>query len=164
MSSLLPISAKSRNPVEESGASDRNQGEIAVALRKKMATLPTCPRCGSAAHLADARFCGHCGANLTDSQSALPAWQRPAPAKFSHVSMARIALSCPDCGEPMRFGFRKVCRRCGAKLVMVPRLLHPNHVRVYVAGPRAALADLAVEGFWLLAGLAVLAAIGALIR
>lgn len=78
--------------------------------------------------------------------------------------MARIALSCPDCGEPMRFGFRKVCRRCGAKLVMVPRLLHPNHVRVYVAGPRAALADLAVEGFWLLAGLAVLAAIGALIR
>jgi hypothetical protein len=78
--------------------------------------------------------------------------------------MSRIALSCPECGEPMRFGFRKVCRRCGARLVMVPRLLHPNHFRVYVAGPRAALADLAVEGFWLLVSLAVLAAIVRLIR
>ena len=64
----------------------------------------------------------------------------------------------------MRFGFRHVCRRCGARLVMVPRLLHPNHCRVYVAGARAALADLAVEGFWLVVGLAVLAAIGGLFK
>ncbi len=77
--------------------------------------------------------------------------------------MARMALSCPECGEPMRFGFRHLCRRCGAHLVMVPRLLHPSHVRVYVAGPRAALADLLVEGFWLAVNLAVLAAIAALL-
>jgi predicted amidophosphoribosyltransferase len=125
---------------------------------------PVCPRCGAVTHLADARFCGYCGASLAEAKPGLPAWQRPSPAKYSHVAMARIALSCPECGEPMRFGFREECRRCGAKLVMVPRLLHPNHVRVYVAGPRAALADLAVEGFWSLVSLAVLAAIAALIR
>jgi len=60
-----------------------------------------------------------------------------------------MALSCPECGEPMRFGFRKVCRRCGAKLVMVPRLFHPYHVQVYVAGPTAALTALTVEGIHL---------------
>ncbi len=54
-------------------------------------------------------------------------------------------------------GFRKVCRRRGAELVMVPRLLHPNHFRVYVAGPRAALAKLAVKLFWLVLVLGVLA-------
>jgi hypothetical protein len=48
----------------------------------------------------------------------------------------------------MRYGFRKVCRRCGAELVMIPRLLHPNHVRVYVKGLRAALAQLSIEVFW----------------
>ncbi|MHB8383387.1 MAG: hypothetical protein ACYDC3_13750 [Candidatus Binataceae bacterium] len=64
----------------------------------------------------------------------------------------------------MRFGFRHICRRCGAQLVMVPRFLHPNHVRVYVAGPRAAAADLAVEGFWLVFNLAVLAGVVALFR
>jgi len=74
--------------------------------------------------------------------------------------MSRMALSCPECGEPIRFGFRKVCRRCGAELVMVPRLLHPYHMRVYVKGPRAALAELAVEATWLVIGLAVLALIG----
>jgi hypothetical protein len=42
---------------------------------------------------------------------------------------------------------------------MVPRLLHPNHFRVYVAGPRAALAELAVEVFWLAVVLGVLALI-----
>jgi predicted amidophosphoribosyltransferase len=104
-----------------------------------------CPRCGAATHAAGARFCGHCGARLDADASGLPEWQRPAPAKYNHVVMSRIALSCPECGEPMRFGFRKVCRRCGAKLVMVPRLLHVNHVRVYVAGPRAAFTALGVE-------------------
>jgi hypothetical protein len=74
--------------------------------------------------------------------------------------MPRMALSCPECGEPMRFGFRRVCRRCGARLVMVPRLLHPNHYRVYVAGPRAALADLAVE----LSGWAIIIAVIVIIR
>ena len=74
--------------------------------------------------------------------------------------MNRIALSCPQCAEPMLFGFRKVCWRCGAALVMVPRLLHPYHVRVYVKGPRAAAAKLAVSLFWVAAmwgGLVVLA-------
>jgi len=135
-----------------------------MALRKRLVRLPVCPRCGAASHLADARFCGYCGTNLAEAKPGLPRWQQPKPAKYSHVSMARLALSCPECGEPMRFGFRRVCRRCGARLVMVPRLLHPNHFRVYVAGPRAALADLAVEGFWLLVTLAVLAAIGSLMR
>ncbi len=122
-----------------------------------------CPRCGARAHLPGARFCGQCGASLGDDPGEMPRWQRPEPARYSHVSMARMALSCPECGEPMRFGFRRVCRRCGARLVMVPRLLHPNHFRVYAAGPRAALADLAVEGFWLIVGLAVLATIGGML-
>lgn len=119
-----------------------------MALRKRAVRFPTCPRCGAATHLPDARFCGHCGASLTDAKPELPAWQRPWPPRYSHVSMPRMALSCPECGEPMRFGFRKVCRRCGARLVMVPRLLHPNHYRVFVAGPHAALAELMVEVFW----------------
>jgi uncharacterized protein (DUF983 family) len=71
---------------------------------------------------------------LAAAGSELPSWQRPAPAKYSRVGMSRMALSCPECGEPMRFGFRKVCRRCGAKLVMIPQILHPSHVRVFVAG------------------------------
>ncbi len=125
--------------------------------------LPTCPRCGAAALFPNARFCGHCGASLAGDPDNLPRWQHPAPAKYSHVSMSRMALSCPECGCPMRFGFRHVCRRCGAHLVMVPRLLHPNHYRVYVAGPRAALADLAVEGSGLLIMLAAMALIGALL-
>ncbi len=78
--------------------------------------------------------------------------------------MTRMALSCPECGEPMRFGFRRVCRRCGARLVMVPRLFHPNHVRVYVAGPRAALADLGVEFFWLAVVLGAMALIGGALK
>lgn len=131
-----------------------------MARPKRNAAFPTCPQCGAISHHQDARFCSYCGASLADAKPELPAWQRPAPSRYSHIAMARMALSCPECGEPMRFGFRKVCRRCGARLVMVPRLLHPNHVRVYVAGPRAALAELAVEVFWLLVGLAVLAAIG----
>jgi hypothetical protein len=47
---------------------------------------------------------------------------------------------------------------------MVPRLLHPNHVKVYVAGPRAALADLLVECFWLIVGLGALALLGAALK
>ena len=125
--------------------------------------LRACPRCGAAALFPDARYCGHCGAALADAETDSPARRRLAAAQYSHVAMRRIALSCPECGEPMRFGFRHVCRRCGARLVMVPRLLHPNHVRVYVAGPRAALADLAVDGFWLAVGIAALAALGAIL-
>ncbi|HEY6419276.1 MAG TPA: zinc ribbon domain-containing protein [Candidatus Binataceae bacterium] len=113
--------------------------------RQTIATSPTCPRCGAAALFSNARFCGHCGAPLTGGQSGLPEWQRPATAKYQHVVMSRMALSCPECGYAMRFGFRKVCRRCGAKLVMVPRLFHVNHVRIYVAGPRAAFTALVVE-------------------
>ncbi len=120
-----------------------------MALRKSLASFPTCPRCGGIAHLSGARFCGHCGASLTDAKPELPAWQQPAPAKYHHVVMSRIALSCPECGQPMRFGFRRVCRRCGARLMMVPRLLHPYHVRVFVKGPRAALYELGVDLFWL---------------
>lgn len=130
-----------------------------MSPRKNVMNVMTCPSCGAAVHHADARFCGYCGASLTDARSGLPAWQRPAPAKYSHVSMPRIALSCPECGEPMRFGFRKICRRCGARLVMVPRLLHPNHFRVYVAGPRAVLAELGVELFWLAVVLGIMALI-----
>ncbi len=119
-----------------------------------------CPHCGATAHQADARFCGHCGASLSGEASDLPHWQIPARARYSHVAMPRIALSCPECGEPMRFGFRKVCRRCGAELIMVPRLFHPSHVRVYVKGPRAALAELGVELFWFAVVIGTLALIG----
>ena len=94
----------------------------------------------------------------------MPDWQRPAPAKYHHVVMNRRALSCPECGYPMQWGFKKICRQCGARLVMDPRLLHPNHMRVYVAGPRAALADLAVEGSALIISLGMLALIGALLK
>jgi hypothetical protein len=55
--------------------------------------------------------------------------------------------------------FRKVCRQCGAKLVMVPRLLHPSHMKVYVAGFKAmptALFVRVVHLAVLLAGLVVL--------
>jgi hypothetical protein len=34
---------------------------------------------------------------------------------------------------------------------MVPRLFHPYHVKVYVRGPRAALNELIVDSFWVLA-------------
>ena len=135
-----------------------------MAWRKTIAAFPACPRCGAAALFPNARFCGHCGAPLTAGQSGLPDWQRPAPAKYHHVVMNRRALSCPECGYPMQWGFKKICRQCGARLVMDPRLLHPNHMRVYVAGPRAALADLAVEGSALIISLGMLALIGALLK
>ncbi|MFI5351352.1 MAG: zinc ribbon domain-containing protein [Candidatus Binatales bacterium] len=135
-----------------------------MALHKSRASFPTCPRCGAVAHLPGARFCGQCGASLTDASTDLPEWQRPAPAKYEHVVMSRLALSCPECGYAMRFGFRRVCRRCGAKLVMVPRLLHPNHYRVYVCGPRAALAGLTVELFWFAAVIGALALIGGALK
>ena len=124
------------------------------------AALPTCPRCGATALFPNARFCGHCGASLTAPKSALPAWQQPAPAKYDHVAMSRRAMSCPECGYPMTWGFKRVCRQCGAHLVMVPRILHPNHVRVYVAGPRAAIYGLAGELFWLAVILGAMALIG----
>jgi predicted amidophosphoribosyltransferase len=110
------------------------------------ARRPICLRCGAHVLDARARFCGHCGASLAEDPDNLPRWQRPKPAKYSHVVMNRRALSCPECGYPISLGFKHVCRQCGAHLVMVPKLFHPNHVRVYVAGPRAALAGLAVEG------------------
>lgn len=69
-------------------------------------------------------------------------------------------MSCPECGYPMTWGFKKVCRQGGAQLVMVPRLFHPSHVRVYVAGPRAALTALVVDGFWLVVVLTAFAALG----
>jgi predicted amidophosphoribosyltransferase len=133
---------------------------MTMARRNPIAALPTCPRCGASALFPNARFCGHCGATLTGGQSELPGWQRPAPAKYHHVVMSRIALSCPECGAAMRFGFRRVCRTCGAQLVMVPRLFHPYHMRVYVKGPRAALAELGVDLFWLAVMLGVLVLIG----
>ena len=126
--------------------------------------VSTCPRCGAAAIFPNARFCGHCGAPLTGGQSNLPEWQRPAPAKYSHVVMQRRALSCPECGYPMTFGFKHVCRQCGARLVEVPCLFHPNHLRVFVAGPRAALAYLAVEGTAWIVMLAAMLLIGALLK
>ncbi len=123
-----------------------------------------CARCGASALFPNARFCGHCGAPLTGGRSGLPDWQRPAPAKYHHVVMNRRAHSCPECGFPMQWGFKKICRQCGARLVMVPRLLHPNHLRVYVAGPRAALTGLAVDGAALIIALGVMALIGALLK
>jgi len=122
--------------------------------------FPICPRCGATAHLRGARFCGQCGAALNQSTADLPVWQKPAPAKYHHIVMSRRAMSCPECGYPMMWGFKKVCRQCGAQLVMVPSILHPYHMRVFVRGPSAALYTLAGELLWLAAGLAVLAAIG----
>src|SRR5262245_50391611 len=40
-----------------------------MALRKNVANLKTCPRCGAPTHLACARFCGHCGASPLRQQS-----------------------------------------------------------------------------------------------
>jgi predicted amidophosphoribosyltransferase len=126
--------------------------------------MPTCARCGARATFADARFCGHCGAALQGGGAEMPAWQRPTAAKYQHVVMDRKALSCPECGYPISLGFKHLCRQCGAELTMVPRLLHPSHVRVYVKGPRAALATLVVEGFWLIVILTVMALIGAALK
>jgi len=123
-----------------------------------------CHNCGAQQHLAGARFCGQCGASLSDIKPMMPAWQRPAPAKYEHVVMSRRALSCPECGHPMTWGFRRVCRQCGAKLVMVPRILHPSQVRVYVAGSRAALYALAGELFWLAVIFGAFALLGALLH
>lgn len=132
--------------------------------QRSVAVPAACPSCGAQSLHAGVRFCSHCGANLTDAKDDLPAWQHPVPAKYSHVVLNRKALSCPECGYPISLGFKHMCRRCGARLVMVPHLFHPNHVRVYVAGPRAALADLAVEGSALIIMLAVMALIGALLK
>jgi hypothetical protein len=137
---------------------------MAMAWLKQIAASLICPRCGATAHMTGACFCGHCGASLANAGSELPSWQRPAAAKYSHVVMSRKALSCPECGYPIGLGFKHVCRQCGAHLVMVPRLLHPNHVRVYVAGPHAALADLAVEGSALILMLGAMALIGAALK
>ena len=64
-------------------------------------SFPSCPRCGVAALFPHAQFCGHCGASLAADPANVPRWQRPAPPRYSHVVMARIALSCPECGAPM---------------------------------------------------------------
>jgi hypothetical protein len=120
-------------------------------VRKNIASLPACPHCGASAHHEDDAFC--CGASLSDSQSTLPAWQWPAP--DSHIAMSRIALSCLECGSRCASA-HKVCRRCGARLVMIPRLLHPNHFRLYVAGPRTALAELVVDASLVVIGVLAL--------
>ncbi len=106
---------------------------------KAKVLFPVRSRCRAVMHVAETRVCSQRGASLVDNTGKLPTRQRPAPAKYSHIAMSRMALRHPECGEPMRFGFRKVCRRCGAELIMVPRLLHPYHMRVYVKGPRADL-------------------------
>jgi ribosomal protein S27AE len=43
-----------------------------MAWRKLIAALPVCPRCGAQSLHADARFCGHCGASLTEAGTDLP--------------------------------------------------------------------------------------------
>ncbi len=121
--------------------------------------ISACPSCGATAHLPSSGFCSQCGAQLASAESSSPSLQPLAPAKYQHVSMRRIALSCPECGDAMSFSFRKVCRRCGAELVMIPRLLDWNHVRVYVKGPRAVLTALVVEAVHLAVLFALLALI-----
>ncbi len=130
-----------------------------MAHNNTIATFRSCPQCGARADLRRARFCSECGAQLTSGESSLPSGQRPEAAKYQHVSMRRVALSCPECGYAMSFGFRTVCQHCGAELVMIPRLLDWNHVRVYVTGPRAALTALVVEGIHLAILFAMLALI-----
>ncbi len=61
----------------------------------------------------------------------------------------------------MRFGFRHVCRNCGAELCMVPMVFHPNHVRVYTKGLKAAGAMLIYDIVWYAIALGALALIGA---
>jgi ribosomal protein L37E len=113
-----------------------------------------CPRCGAAPDISSARFCGHCGAPLT---AALRRYHGPPHLKLK----GRPSFSCPECGEPMRLGFRHVCRNCGAELCMVPMVFHPNHVRVYVKGLRAAGAMLIYDIVWYAIVLGALALIGA---
>jgi hypothetical protein len=120
-----------------------------TAREKALARFAVRQSCGAVALFRGACFCGPCSEPLTGGRSGLPNWQRPAPAKYEHVIMNRTALSCRECREPMCFEFWRVCRLCGAKLVRVPRQFHPSHVRVYVAGPSAAMTAFAVDGFWL---------------
>ncbi len=61
----------------------------------------------------------------------------------------------------MRLGFRHACRNCGAELCLVPMVFHPNHVRVYVKGMRAAGAMLIYDIVWYSIVLGALALIGA---
>jgi predicted amidophosphoribosyltransferase len=141
--------------------------ELTVARRKTISAVPTCPRCCATALSLTALFCRHCGASLTEAgtdhthtfiarvrsyfawdaaaRGEPPAPPQPRPEKYDDVSTPPMALSCPECGYAMSFGFRDVCRQCGARLVMVPRLLHWNHYEVYVAGPSAAAAALQVK-------------------
>ncbi len=130
-----------------------------MARSGAISAIPTCPSCGLTRHLPSAGFCSQCGDALTSAETRLAPLQPPAPAKYQHVSMRRIALRCPECGEAMSFSFRKVCRACGAELVMIPRLLDWNHVRVYLKAPRAALTALVVEGVHLAILFALLALI-----
>jgi predicted amidophosphoribosyltransferase len=110
-----------------------------MARRKLAATFPSCARCGATARSSSAQFCRTCGDKLSRRVGNLTDWQRHAPAKGKVVSMKQHVLSCPECGEPMRYAFRKVCRQCGANLVMMPQRFHWNHMRVFVQGPRATL-------------------------
>ncbi len=59
----------------------------------------------------------------------------------------------------MRFGFRHVCRNCGAELCLLPMVFHPNHMRVYVKGFRAAGEMLLYDIVWYSIGIGVLALI-----
>lgn len=116
-----------------------------MVQQKERTELPTCARCGALAHLRDARFCWRCGAELAGPKPDIPAWQRPATAEYDPAAMPRMALSCPECGEPLSFGFRQVCRRCGAELRLVRKLWHRRHYQVFVAGSRAYFAYWAKE-------------------
>jgi len=71
--------------VEES-ESPTDLGEVAMAFRKKVANLRTCPRHGASTHLAGARFCGRCRASLFDSGTGMPAWLTPATARRLRLS------------------------------------------------------------------------------
>jgi len=64
----------------------------------------------------------------------------------------------------MTWGFKKVCRQCGAQLVMLPSILHPYHMKVFVRGPSAALYELAGYAVWLAIGLGVLHVLATLVK
>ena len=74
--------------------------------------------------------------------------------------MKRLVLSCPECGEPMPYAFQKVCRRCGAKLIMVPQRFHWKRLRVFVQGPQATLYAFTTLVMYLTVVCAVLLVIG----
>ena len=131
-----------------------------MARRNPIANFPNCPRCGAAPRFSNARFCGHCGAGLADAGSQLPSWQRPAAARYSRITIPRMALSCPECGYGMRFGFRHVCRQCGARLVMVRASCIPITTGCLSADRRRRSTSWPAILFWFAVVLGMLALIG----